>query len=337
MLRFDDDAAGGPTAMTLRHPLRRLLPVVQAVALTATAIVAVWLASASASALDDAPWQIPERPPRCTTAEANSGDVAGCLLTAYRDPSTTGWGVAPAPGVGEGWSWLGYTYNGSPALAEWEVTEIVENTEPVAGFRPGYLETHRFAQPLFEGFLDEISANGYRVRGVSGYSFRCTSGKRRLVVPVGRPRRPLEPRLGPRHRHERRHQPDPQLRGRRRRHRVPDADADRHAGMGHPDGRALGSVLGRLRLEQRLPVGRHPTNQGLPRSAPLRVPRYARTGASNRRLQPGERPAAPMLGRRRRCGTDHRTVQPHGDPRGAAGGWRSRSRLLPEPAPHSST
>ena len=173
--------------MIPRHPLRRLLPVVQAAALTATAILAVWLASASASALDDTPWQIPERPPRCTTAEANSGDVAGCLLTAYRDPSTTGWGIAPAPGVGEGWSWLGYTYNGSPALAEWEATEIVENTEPVAGFRPGYLEIHRYAQPLFEGFLNDISANGYRVRGFSGYSFRCTSGNGGWSCPSGDP------------------------------------------------------------------------------------------------------------------------------------------------------
>ena len=33
-----------------------------------------------------------------------------------------------------------------------------------------------YAQPLFEGFLNEISAKGYRVRDMSGYTFRCTAG-----------------------------------------------------------------------------------------------------------------------------------------------------------------
>ena len=57
----------------------------------------------------------------------------------------------------------------------------------VAGFGPGWLETHRYAQPLFEGFLNEISANGYDVHGASGYSFRCTSGNGGWSCPTGDP------------------------------------------------------------------------------------------------------------------------------------------------------
>ena len=39
---------------------------------------------------DPAGSYLPELPPRCTTAQADSGDVAGCVLIAYADPSTTG-------------------------------------------------------------------------------------------------------------------------------------------------------------------------------------------------------------------------------------------------------
>ena len=104
------------------------------------------------------------------------GCVAGCIVAFYDDPATTGWGVPPAPGVGEGWTWNGYWYNGSPALAQWEATTIASNTQPVGGLRAGTLRTHVAVQTLFEGFLDEVTAKGYRVRDASGYAFRCTAG-----------------------------------------------------------------------------------------------------------------------------------------------------------------
>lgn len=130
----------------------------------------------TAQALDDTPWRQPEAPPRCTTAQAESGNVAGCLVAFYYDPAASGWGTPPAPGKGEGWEWNGYTYSGSPALQKWESKYIAENTTTVAGLAPGIVETHVYAQPLFEGFLNEISAKGYRVRDIGGYSFRCTAG-----------------------------------------------------------------------------------------------------------------------------------------------------------------
>lgn len=140
-----------------------------------------------AGALDDTPWALPAPPPRCTVAQANAGNVAGCIVAFYDDPSTTGYGVPPAPGVGEGWVWSGSRYNGSPVLATWESTWIAENDQPVAGLRAGTLETHRYAQPLFEGFLGEIAANGYRVREASGYGFRCTAGSGGWQCPSGDP------------------------------------------------------------------------------------------------------------------------------------------------------
>ena len=156
-------------------------------ALLATGTVTIVASDPVAQALDDTPWQLPTTPPRCTTAQADSGDVGDCLLAFYADPADTGWGQPPAPGVGPGWNWIGYTYNKSPALADWEATYITENTSDVAGMRPGTLETHVAAQALFEGFLNEISANGYRLYGASGYSFRCTSGNGGWNCPSGDP------------------------------------------------------------------------------------------------------------------------------------------------------
>lgn len=175
MSRSPDARACGPT---------RTNRMVRAVLAGALLVAGVLVADASTapsgveavSGTDDTPWTLPETPPRCTRSQADSGDVAGCLLAFYEDPSGTGWGSPPAPGVGPGWEWLGYTYSGSPALESWESAYIAANTAPVADKPAGYLETHVEARALFEGFLDEISARGYRVHAVSGYSFRCTGG-----------------------------------------------------------------------------------------------------------------------------------------------------------------
>lgn len=168
------------------HPTRsgRLLGVLLVGALAATAILAV-PESGHVRAEDDTPWVLPETPPRCTHSQAESGDVAGCLLAFHYDPAATGWGLPPAPGVGPGWNWKGYTYNGSPALAGWESAVIATNPRPVAGRAAGTLETHVAVRALFEGFLDEISRRGYRVYGVSGYSFRCTAANGGWSCPAG--------------------------------------------------------------------------------------------------------------------------------------------------------
>jgi len=157
-------------------------------AITAVSIVAATAGDGPVvAALDNTPWTVPVPPPRCTKQQADSGDVGGCSLAFYEDPATTGWGVPPAPGVGTGWVWSWSRYNGSPALATWEATYIARNAQVVGGLRAGTLQTHVAAQALFEGFLDEITFNGYRVRDASGYSFRCTAGSGGWNCPSGDP------------------------------------------------------------------------------------------------------------------------------------------------------
>ena len=173
----------------MNRPMSRIFRFAAA-SLAVVAGTAVWplaLATPVVQALDNTPWVLPSSPPRCTNQKVESGDVAGCVITFYDEPSSTGWGVPPAPGVGDGWRWSGYWYNGSPALAAWESTYIAANIEPVAGLRTGTLRTHVAAQALFEGFLDEIGAKGYRVRDGSGYSFRCTDGSGGWSCPGGDP------------------------------------------------------------------------------------------------------------------------------------------------------
>ena len=133
----------------MTHPLRSFL----AAALVAGSIafVAVPGASPVAAAIDvtdNTPWTLPTRPPVCTTAQADSGNVAGCLLASYKSPTESGWGTPPAPGVGDGWVWKGNTYNGSPALASWEATYITENKAkvgPVGAWRARHARRYRAA------------------------------------------------------------------------------------------------------------------------------------------------------------------------------------------------
>src|SRR4051794_19383510 len=171
------------------RPTSRILRLAAA-SIAVVAGTAVWpLAPVApiAQALDNTPWVLPSSPPRCTAQKVETGDVAGCVIAFYDEPSSTGWGVPPAPGVGDGWKWNGYWYNGSPALATWESAYIASNTEPVAGLRAGMLRTHVGARALFEGFLDEVGAKGYRIHDGSGYSFRCTDGNGGWSCPSGDP------------------------------------------------------------------------------------------------------------------------------------------------------
>lgn len=147
-------------------------------ALLATASGAVLAALPTpAAALDMTPYTRPVPPPKCTQDQVNSGDVGSCLLygtNAGNNPDENGWGVPPAPGVGEGWVWNGYTYSGSPALATFEATYISANTAPLGNMRAGTFQMHTDVRQLFEGFLAELVAGGYVIRHASGYSFRCT-------------------------------------------------------------------------------------------------------------------------------------------------------------------
>lgn len=125
---------------------------------------------------DDTPWTTPTRPPSCTEAQIEMGDVRACLLTTFGSPADRGWGTPPVPGVGEGWTWTGSNYDGSPALADWESQILSRSSEAFGRIRAGDLETHVDAAALFEGFLAEISHHGYRVLEGKAYGFRCTAG-----------------------------------------------------------------------------------------------------------------------------------------------------------------
>ena len=138
------------------------------------------------AAVDDTPWTLPTRPARCTARQLADTDIAGCLVAASADPDRNGWPTPPFPsdpavpgGVGvvplAGWTFSGWGYNGSPALAEWEA-QMVGNPRAIGPVRANQLRGLPAAQPLFEGFIRDIVAGGYRITDVGAYTFRCTSG-----------------------------------------------------------------------------------------------------------------------------------------------------------------
>ena len=154
-------------------PLRPLLAVALIAGSMALGVPGEVAGAAPIDVTDNTPWTLPTRPPECTRPQIDSGNVAGCLLASHNDLAATGWGAPPAPGVGDGWNWNGYTYSGSPALVSWEATYITENAAAIGTVPAGRLESHVGAAPLFEGFLAEIMANGYKVNPwVTAYTFR---------------------------------------------------------------------------------------------------------------------------------------------------------------------
>ncbi|MCU1393986.1 MAG: hypothetical protein JWM34_2414 [Ilumatobacteraceae bacterium] len=143
-------------------------------------------AASPGDAHDNTPWVLPTRPPTCSSAAVSAGNVAGCLVSGYDAPDANGWpsppfpsdpttgsdvGVVPLPG----WTYAGWAYNGSAALAGWEA-QFVTNQVAIGSVRPGQLRSLPDALPLFEGFLSDIQAGGYRVTDQGAYGFRCTSG-----------------------------------------------------------------------------------------------------------------------------------------------------------------
>jgi hypothetical protein len=126
----------------------------------------------------DAPWTLPSMPPACTSAQVASVQISGCLLGGSTRPEQRGWGEPPFPVAGDpSWVWRGWAYDGSPALAEWEASQLVDY---------GGLRAHVAAIGLFHGFLTEIRARGYTVAGAGAYSFRCTSNSKRDCIGLTR-------------------------------------------------------------------------------------------------------------------------------------------------------
>lgn len=184
---------------------------------------------ANAAGEDNAPWVLPTRPARCSTAQLAAGTVAECLVSGSDAPNEHGWPTPPFPSnpvpvpgtipagpttnsttgtsptstsptgtsptgdspdpagteIGvvplDGWTFNGYAYNGSPTLATWEA-QFVGNQSTIGRVRANQLRTLPEVLPLFEGFVRDITAGGYRVNDIAAYSFRCTSGTGKTCV-----------------------------------------------------------------------------------------------------------------------------------------------------------
>ena len=77
-----------------------------------------------------------------------------------------------------GWTWLGWGYNGSLALYQWE-QQIIGNAAQIGTIRPNQLKSFSQSLPLFEGFVAEIQAKGYAIGDAGMYVFRCTASTRK--------------------------------------------------------------------------------------------------------------------------------------------------------------
>ena len=86
----------------------------------------------------------------------------------------TGGGTFPPAGF----TWIGWSYNGSPALASWEA-QMVGNPLPIGVVAAKQLRSLPDALPLFVGFIKDVSAGGYKITDAGTYAFRCTSNSRK--------------------------------------------------------------------------------------------------------------------------------------------------------------
>ena len=105
---------------------------------------------------------------------APSGIVDEITADALDILTTAGPGTFPPAG----WSWLGWGYNRSPALADWE-TRLIGNTSSIGRVGVRQITSMPAALPLFEGFVREITAGGYRINDLGSYVHRCTSNSRK--------------------------------------------------------------------------------------------------------------------------------------------------------------
>jgi hypothetical protein len=125
-------------------------------------------------------------PARCTDAQIASGDVVSCVVSKFSEPAERGWGTPPMPfnadgSANPGWKWLGWSYTGSTALRAWEQA-LWKNAGRIGSIKAGAVQAPAGALVLFEGFLAEVQAKGYKIRDVIGYNFRCTSNTRKDCV-----------------------------------------------------------------------------------------------------------------------------------------------------------
>ncbi|HQZ33283.1 MAG TPA: peptidoglycan-binding protein [Ilumatobacteraceae bacterium] len=115
-----------------------------------------------------------------TKGLAATGIVNEATATALGVQNT---GPASFPPVG--WTWLGWGYNASQALYQWE-QQIVGNENPIGTVKAKQLKSFPEALPLFEGFVAEIQAKGYVIGDAGMYVFRCTASTRKDCAGLSR-------------------------------------------------------------------------------------------------------------------------------------------------------
>jgi len=133
-------------------------------------------------------------------ADGQFGPITATAVTTYQtanglaatgivnEATATALGVQNT-GVGSfpptGWSWLGWGYNGSEALYQWE-QQFVGNAAQIGTIRPKQLKSFPGALPLFEGFVAEIQSKGYVIGDAGMYVFRCTASTRKDCAGLSR-------------------------------------------------------------------------------------------------------------------------------------------------------
>jgi len=164
-----------------RRPAR-FAPIVVLVGLVAyLAVVLAMVTSPStarAATADLTAWTTPTMPPKCTESAVADGDVAGCLITNWGAITEKGWGKPPFPDGSSNWKWLGWSYNGSPALKEWEAA-LAANATGIGRVAAKQIKAPKPMLVLLEGFLREVQDGGYRINDAIAYNFRCTSNTRK--------------------------------------------------------------------------------------------------------------------------------------------------------------
>ena len=175
---------GADTSAVMMPPRRpaRFAPIVVLVGLVAYLAVVLAMVTAPSTAraatTDSSAWTTPTMPGKCSDSDIESGDVAGCLITSWGAIAEKGWGKPPFPDGSSAWKWLGWSYNGSPALKDWEAS-LAANSASIGRVAAKQIKAPKPMLVLLEGFLREIQDGGYRINDAIAYNFRCTSNTRK--------------------------------------------------------------------------------------------------------------------------------------------------------------
>lgn len=83
-----------------------------------------------------------------------------------------------------GFTWSGWGYNGSAALTAWEAN-MVRNTKAWGKVSAQRVQGNPDVMDLYAGFISEITLNGYDIRDIGSYVFRCTASTRKDCNELG--------------------------------------------------------------------------------------------------------------------------------------------------------